>query len=184
MCSIYYIHISYFKVNVLLFSALGDSLIALVFFNLNFLLIKAFRCFSIFEKFLINIVCISFAYIIIISVPTIIDRSLSFYTLEKIDQRGGGIKKEYLEKIYATEYVREHKLAEVRLTEQEQSGTVIIENDCIKLTEKGKKLASFSRFFRLHYLPKKRLLNGSYSDQIVDPFLNSSNPDFDYSCGK
>jgi hypothetical protein len=72
-------------------------------------------------------------------------------------------------------------LVDVRLTEQLQSGTIRIENGCVHLTPKGDRLASFSRFFRAHLLPKQRLLLDSYGDDLVDPFRHS-NTAVDYLC--
>ena len=80
-------------------------------------------------------------YALAISVPTVIDRSLSFYILEKLHQRGGGIQLARFEEVFTAEYVKEHRLVDVRLTEQLQTGTVLIENGCVKLTPRGERLA-------------------------------------------
>ncbi|HIP12441.1 MAG TPA: hypothetical protein EYG73_06960, partial [Arcobacter sp.] len=72
------------------------------------------------------------------------------------------------------------------LTEQLSSGTIIInQNGCVKLTEKGNTLASFSRYFRKNFLPKERLLMGEYSADLTDPFAHGavdSSKGFDYVC--
>ncbi len=70
---------------------------------------------------------------------------------------------------------------DVRLTEQQQSGTVVIRNGCVVLTEWGQTIATTSRFFRNHFLPKQRLLMGEYSDDLTDPFRNSVKR-VDYQC--
>ena len=108
-----------------------------------------------------------------------------FYILEKIQQRGGGIKKSSFDDVIIREYMLEHRLIDVRLTEQLQSGTITIENDCVKLTERGKIIAVFSRNFRKNFLPKKRLLMGSYTDELIDPFaftLLKDKSEFNYKC--
>ena len=110
-----------------------------------------------------------------------IDRSLSFYILEKIQQRGGGIKFDAFEQVFTNEYVKEHRLVDVRLTEQQQSGTIVINAGCVKLTAWGNTLATASRYFRGHFLPKQRLLMGEYTDALTDPFRNSSTQS-DYAC--
>ena len=99
-----------------------------------------------------------------------LDRSLSFYLLEKIQQRGGGIQKSGFEDVFIKEYMPEHHLVEIRLTEQLESGTIIIENSCVKLTKKGEILATISRYFRKHFSPKRRLLLGKYTSDLIDPF--------------
>ncbi|MES9956129.1 MAG: hypothetical protein ABW086_03680 [Sedimenticola sp.] len=169
LLAIYYVHVTYFKVDVVFYSALIDSTIAASLM----LILLFFVDFNSFEKSLLLIVWLLAGYSFAISIPTVIDRSLSFYILEKIQQRGGGIRLSGIEDVFTKEYIHEHRLMDVRLTEQLNSGTITIEDNCVRLTERGKELASFSRFFRKHFLPKKRLLMGEYSDTLTDPFRNS-----------
>jgi hypothetical protein len=77
--------------------------------------------------------------------------------------------------------MREHRLVDIRLTEQAESGTIVIEGDCVKLTPRGKRLAAFGQFFRKNFLPKRRLLRGEYTDQLTDPFMHSDAAP-DYMC--
>lgn len=170
---IYMIHVLYFQVNVLFFSAIWDVVIAAAGASVT-LWLTPFRCFGGFEKALIVIVWLLSGYTLAISVPTVIDRSLSFYILEKLQQRGGAIRQDKIEGIFVNEYVTEHRLVDVRLTEQLESGTIVIQNGCVQLTEKGEKIASFGRYFRKNWLPKKRLLMGEYSDALTDPFRDST----------
>ncbi|MEJ5227773.1 hypothetical protein [Thermodesulfovibrio sp.] len=165
-----YIHMRFFKVNVVFYSSLIDVLIAVV---ITSLLLFFVRIYDIFEKFIILILFLSTGYAFAISVPTVIDRSLSFYILEKLEQRGGGILKERFRDVFINEYLNEHRLIDVRLTEQLESGTIVVEGNCVKLTKKGYVIAKLSRFYRKNFLPPKRLLMGEYSDDLVDPFRNS-----------
>jgi hypothetical protein len=143
--------------------------------------LKWFRGFTAFEKLQLLLIWLLLGYSFAISVPTVIDRSLSFYILEKLQQRGGGIKLADFDQVFTQEYVKEHRLVDVRLTEQQQSGTIIIKDGCVKLTAWGQTLATSSRFFRNHFLPKQRLLMGKYSDDLTDPFRNSP-AKVDYLC--
>ena len=60
-----------------------------------------------------------------------------------------------------------------------QSGTIVIKNDCVLLTPKGNKIASFGQFFRKNLLPRQRLLREQYTDELVDPFKRSDKlPDY------
>jgi len=88
---------------------------------------------------------------------------------------------ENFEEVFTKEYTKEHRLMDVRLTEQLESGTIEIENGCIKLTTRGNIIATFSRFFRENFLPKQRLLMGIYSDVLTDPFRGSERVP-DYKC--
>ena len=178
---VYVIHVRYVPVNVVFYSAMLDDVLAT---GLTLLLLAALGWLRSFSRFEIaQMVCIwlLLGYSFAISVPTVIDRSLSFYILEKLQQRGGGIKLDAFDQVFTQEYVKEHRLVDVRLTEQQQSGTIVIRNGCVLLTDWGQTIATTSRYFRNHFLPKQRLLMGEYSDDLTDPFRNSVNRS-DYQC--
>ena len=178
---IYVVHVRYVPVNVVFYSAILDDVLAT---GLTLLLLAAIGWLRSFSRFEIaQMVCIwlLLGYSFAISVPTVIDRSLSFYILEKLQQRGGGIKLDAFDQVFTQEYVKEHRLMDVRLTEQQQSGTIVIRNGCVLLTDWGQTIATTSRYFRNHFLPKQRLLMGEYSDDLTDPFRNSVKR-VDYQC--
>ena len=178
---IYYVHISFFNVNVVFYAAIGDGVVAAFVTAALLFGVDYFRVFGGSEKTLLLVIFLLGGYSFAISVPAVIDRSLSFYILEKLQQRGGAIKQDSFEQVFTQEYVKEHRLVDVRLTEQLESGTIVIENGCVKLTEKGGAIASFGRYFRAHWLPKKRLLMGQYTDDLTDPFRKSAES-MDYIC--
>jgi hypothetical protein len=181
LLAIYVLHVRYVPVNVVFYSAILDAVLAMI---LAIILVATVRWFKVFTRFeILQLCCIwlLLGYSFAISVPTVIDRSLSFYILEKLQQRGGGIKLDAFDQVFTQEYVKEHRLVDVRLTEQQQSGTVEIKDGCVKLTAWGQTIASSSRYFRAHFLPKQRLLMGKYSDDLTDPFRNSVER-VDYRC--
>jgi hypothetical protein len=181
VCCIWLIQVRFIKVDVVFYSALGAVGVATLTQVLIFHSLAVFKVFAPFEKFQHFVCCALIGYAIAISIPTVIDRSLSFYILEKLQQRGGGIQQEKFEKIFTGEYIREHRLVDVRLTEQLESGTITIDGGCVRLTSKGENFASFGRFFRRNFLPKRRLLLGEYTDQLTDPF-SRSDVEPDYLC--
>ncbi|MFT4247502.1 MAG: hypothetical protein QM581_05615 [Pseudomonas sp.] len=181
LLAVYFIHMRYFRVNVVLYASVLDAVIAVILVAAFLALLRFFRDFSALEVTQLLAIWLLGGYLFAISVPTVIDRSLSFYILEKLQQRGGGIREDAFDQVFTHEYVREHHLMEVRLTEQLQSGTILIENGCVKLTPRGDRLASFSRFYRRNLLPTHRLLMGSYTDALTDPFRNSRMSS-DYRC--
>ncbi|MGN7837812.1 hypothetical protein [Stenotrophomonas sp. 22385] len=180
LLGIHLLHVRFFAVDVVFYAAIGDALLAAVLTGL-LLLVPALRRFTVTEKVLLIAVWLLGGYSFAISVPTVIDRSLSFYILEKLDQRGGGIRQDAFQDVFTREYMVEHRLVDVRLTEQESSGTVRIEHGCVLLTDKGRRVAAMSRFYRQHFLPKQRLLLGKYSDDLTDPFRHSRQ-DVTYQC--
>lgn len=176
----YVIHSLYFKVNVVFYAAILDGIIAAALCA-GLLALPWFKALCGVEKLQLIVIWLLLGYSYAISIPTVLDRSLSFYILEKIDQRGGGIREDAFPDVFTKEYMKEDRLVDVRLTEQLQSGTIIIRNGCVLLTNKGRELAHFSKFFRNTLLPKHRLLMGEYSDVLTDPFRNSTT-DVDYQC--
>jgi hypothetical protein len=176
----YIIHSLYFKVNVVFYAAIIDGVIATVICAI-LLALPWFKALSVVEKLQLIVIWLLLGYSYAISVPTVLDRSLSFYILEKLDQRGGGIREDAFPDVFTKEYMEEDRLVDVRLTEQLQSGTIVIRNGCVLLTDKGRRLAHFSKFFRNTLLPKHRLLMGQYSDVLTNPFRNSTS-NVNYQC--
>jgi hypothetical protein len=179
---IYVLHSLYLRVNVVFYSAILDGVIATALCGALLFALPWFRVLGQVEKLQLLVIWLLLGYAFAISVPTVLDRSLSFYILEKLDQRGGGIRQDAFAGVFINEYMKEDHLVDVRLTEQLQSGTITISNGCVLLTDKGRHLAQISRFFRNNLLPKHRLLMGHYSDVLTDPFRNSVT-DVDYRCG-
>lgn len=170
------------KVDVVLYASIGGAVIAafLCFAVLRFA--GGLHSLSTLEQAMLLCIWLLGGYAFAISIPTVLDRSLSFYILEKIQQRGGGVRRNAMERIFIDEYVREHRLVDVRLTEQVESGTVVVRDGCVMLTPRGQRLASFSRAYRRHLLPVRRLLAGEYTDALTDPFRDS-HVVADYGCG-
>lgn len=179
LCAVWLLIVNFFKVDVVFYSAIWAAVIAVAVQAVLVFTTPLLRGCSSVEKIQQLVSCVLLGYIMAISVPTVIDRSLSFYILEKLQQRGGGIQLAKFNYIFTTEYMREHRLVDIRLTEQTESGTIVIDGDCVKLTPKGNNIASFGRFFRQNLLPKQRLLMGEYTDQLTNPFQRSDvTPDY------
>lgn len=178
----YLIHVWYFPVPVVLYSALLDAALAALVTTLVIVLFRRSIPLGGFEKVLLVTLWLVGGVTFAIAIPTVIDRSLSFYILEKLQQRGGGILRSELEHMFITEFIPESRLMDVRVTEQLESGTITLDNGCVRLTGRGDMLASFSRFFRTNLLPRKRLLAGEYTDALVDPFKQSPTGRMGYEC--
>lgn len=180
---IYLIHINFFKVGVIFYSSLIDSIIALIIFFGLYNSINFFKHITNFESSLIILLLFFIGYSFSISLPTVIDRSLSFYFLEKIRQHDGAINKTAMKQMFIDDYMDEYKLVEMRLTEQLKSGTIELKGNCIVLTKRGYLVTTFSDFFRKNFLANKRLILDSYSDQLTDP-LKDSKINNEYLCKK
>ena len=178
---VYTLHVKFFEVDVVFYSAILDAFIASLFVQILIFINLIKNPFNSFEKFQIFIITALIGYSFAISVPTVIDRSLSFYILEKIHQRGGGILHKDFESIFVNEYTKEHMLVDIRLTEQLESGTITITDGCVELTDKGDLIQRISSFFRSNFLPKRRLVMGDYTDKLTHPFDNI-NIQPEYAC--
>jgi hypothetical protein len=175
------IHFLYFPVRVVLYDTLLDIVIGLVPFAIVYALVLRERLVLSRPEFVLSLlVSLLIAVNYAISIPTVIDRSLSAYILEKLAQRGGAIQFSAFPRIFTDEYMKEHRLVDIRLTEQLESGTIRIENGCVRLTDRGRLVATVTRFYRTHFLPKQREIMGSYTDALTDPFRNST-PE-NYAC--
>lgn len=178
----YVLHAWYVPVSVVLYGALVDAGLAAVATLVVMVLFRRRLPFTGFERVLLVWIWLLGGFAFAITIPTVLDRSLSFYILEKLQQRGGGIREAELEHVFVTEYIPEFRLMDVRITEQLNSGTVTIEDGCVRLTPRGEVLAGVSRFFRLNLLPKQRILDGVPTDALVDPFANSPKGPMGYEC--
>tara|TARA_B100000768_G_C11221165_1_gene350591 strand:+ start:49 stop:672 length:624 start_codon:yes stop_codon:yes gene_type:complete len=172
--AIYLVHINFFEVQVILYSALLDSSIALIIFGAISLSLKNKLNLNFFESVLIILLLSLIGYSLSLSLPTVIDRSLSFYFLEKIDQHDGSIEKASMRDIFINDYIDEYKLVEIRITEQLESGTIRLDGSCVSLTKRGYLISKFSNFFRKNLLANNRLILDEYSNQLTDPLGNSS----------
>lgn len=179
---IYVVHIWYFPVRVIFYSAIQDVILAALASGCLAVLLRRRLALSQFELVLVAVIWLLGGYAFAISGPAVLDRSLSFYILEKLQQRGGGIRQDAMARVFVDEYMPEFRLIDVRLTEQLQSGTIEIVDGCVRLTKWGSELASLSRFLRAHFLARHRLLAGVYTDALVDPLARSKRGPQGYEC--
>ena len=178
---VYLVHARFLPVDVVLYSAIADAVVAAALATGLLWWLRWFQPLGAFEKHQLTAIWLLLGYAFAISVPALIDRSLSFYILEKLEQRGGGIRQDAMAGIFIDEYMREHRLVDVRLTEQLASGTIVIEDGCVLLTRKGERMAGFSRAVRKYMLPRHRLLMGRYSDELTD-IHRPGTPPGNYAC--
>lgn len=176
------IHNLYFHVNVVLFSTLLDVVFSLIIVMGILSTFKWFRKFTSFEILSVAIILVLTGYVYAISLPTLIDRSLSIYLLEKINQKNG-VDLNVVDQLISKEYVKDHQLAKVRITEQLESGTIVIKNGCVLLTPKGEFIVKIASYIQKNLLPKKRLLMGEYNDSLTDPLARKSSTE-EFSCPK
>jgi len=179
---VHLIHFRFFVVDVVFYAALFDVFLSAGFLVMMyaFFLRKRLKI-SRQNLVLSSLLGLSGGYIFAITIPTVIDRSLSAYILEKLVQRGGAVQEDALDQIFTEEYIPEFKLMDVRLQEALSSRTVIIDSNCILITAKGRRVAGITQFYRRNFLPKKRRLMGEVTDVLVNPFKRSGK-DVDYLC--
>lgn len=169
-----FLHSQFLPVRVVLYDALLDAAVAGVLTAIACTLWVQHRStVSREEMGLSLVVALLLTTLYALSIPTIIDRSLSVYMLEKLAQRGGAIRRDAFDEILKQEFFPEHRLVDIRLTEALNSGTVTVADGCVRLTPRGVMISDFTRFFRTTLLPKKREINGRFTDDLTDPFRKS-----------
>lgn len=176
------VHMRYMVVDVIFYEALKDLILAgFIVFAAYFIFLKKIFPLSLTNLVLTGLLGLSCGYIFSITVPTIVDRSLSAYILEKFSQRGGGIEQDALYDIFIEEFIPESQLMDIRLQEAFSSGTLKLNGSCIQLTPKGERVAKTTQFYRQNFLPKRRLLLGRVTDELTNPFRHSPQV-VDYLC--
>lgn len=166
-----YIHFSQFQVHVILYACITDLLIAGALVVPAHFLLRRDRWREHGLELGLSAV-IGALSIVLYSVlgPTVIDRSLSIYLVEKVEQRGGAVAEAAIPALIVEEYMPEYRLVDVRLTEQLYSRTLRLEGECLRLTPRGRAMAQAVRFYRAHFLPKRRVLRDEVTDQLTHPF--------------
>ena len=154
LLTVNFIYVRIYEIKVVLYSVLISSLISLLIILLIFLKLTYFRIFSKFEAFLFFILLMFTGSLYSLSIPTIVERSLTIYMLEKIKYSQNGIHVNDLEGSILQDYIIEHKVIQKRLSEQTISGTISLGQDnCVRLTKAG----SFTLFlidaYRGNFLP-------------------------------
>lgn len=178
------IHFQFFRVYVVLYSCLLDALIASLIVLPAYGFLRYAKGGLATTEFTLAALVGNLAIVVYaIMGPTVIDRSLSIYIVEKLANRGGHISEAALHDVFVKEYMPEYRLLDVRLTEQISSGTAVIKDGCISLTPRGAFIASAMSAYRKFLLPKKRVLMGQVTDELTDPFRNHT-PQVDVTCSK
>ena len=169
-----FLHFQYVTVAVILYACMWDALIASVLVLAGYCFFRRRAPALLPTEFALTAIA-SNLLILLYAVmgPTVIDRSLSVYIVQKIDQRGGEVAESSMPAIFVEEYMPEMALVEVRMTEQLTSGTVVIKDGCIRLTGKGRLASQFADAYRRTLLPQKRLLLNEVTDKLTDPFRNA-----------
>lgn len=168
------IHFNFFVVDVVFFACVLDLFITLLIVApLAWWLLSRRKTLTPTEMTLTGLLCTVTLVLYSVLGPTVIDRSLSFYLVEKLKQRGGEIAYDAFPEIFIKEYMPEYRLMDVRLMEQFSSGFSELQGNCVVLTDKGRMVAGFMDFFRRNMLPKKRNLFGEITDRLTRPFDNA-----------
>jgi hypothetical protein len=141
--------------SVTLYGSIFGSFVAALISLLILGKLKFFRIFSSFEKYLIISIFLLVGYSYSITIPTIIDRSLTIYMLGELKNSPSGIEKAKLEQDLTDSYIRDYQLIPTRILEQIVSGTITVENNCIKLTRTGMYIAEISQFYKNLFLPTR-----------------------------
>jgi len=182
LLAVNYFHFRALPVNVVLYGALSDVVVSTAIAGLASWYVIFCKEVNHLVFAQLVVIFVLLGYIFAITVPTVIDRSFSLYILEKLQQNGGSVRQSAFDGAIVEEFMREHRLSDARLTEQLQSGTITIKDGCVALTPRGQLIASLALWYQEHMLPQHRLLMGTYSNDLTNPFREPSRMS-DYRCG-
>jgi hypothetical protein len=172
---VHILHFRFVTVRVVLYDAIVDAvlaaLIAAIFAGFWTRLRRGLNGVEVGLSLLSGFQCM---VLFAVLVPTVIDRSLSMYVLEKLVQRGGAIREDAFDAILKQEYYHEHRVVDIRLTEQLNSGTILIEDGCVRITPRGERIAWLTRWYRTTLLPRQRDIRGQFVDDLTDPFRRAA----------
>ena len=158
----YYIHINYLPISVILYSTIIDLLLSIFVTAIVFKIIFKKKWSFFFKPLNLSIILcfLSIGINFCILVPTLIDRSLSVYFLEKIYENKGKMEIENIDEMIINKFFLEKKLGRIRIEEQKNSSTLYVKNNTVYLTEFGFVVVNFTKWFSRNLLPKKRIIYG------------------------
>lgn len=111
-----------------------------------------------------------FGYAVIITFPSLLDRSISMYILATIAKSGKQVPVERIQKLFEVGYVRDTYTVNKRLNEQIATGNILIKDETIFITERGMKT------FSLH---KSLASLFNISKKFVDPNIKEINQEIE-----
>lgn len=136
---IHVLHFKYLTIHVILYSVILDIILTSILINIYYV-IKLQSINQIKKNIQPTILLASLALNYGLIIPTTIDRSVSLYLLNVIATEQNGKSYRDIESAISKKYIREMKVIDQRLIEQNETGTIIIKNNKVVLTKKGKLL--------------------------------------------
>jgi hypothetical protein len=175
-----YLHFEFLPVRVILYACILDSVIASALVG-GAVYIFARKALDRIDTTLAFVLANALVAIYAIMGPTVIDRSLSLYIVEDVEQHGGTVSQAAMHDIFVREYLPEFRVVDLRITEQLQSGTLRLDHGCLRITPRGQALAAFVRWYRSVLLPRRRVMLGVETDALRHPFAHTT-PVVDARC--
>lgn len=167
------VHFRLFPIEVVYTSVIFDGVIAVGCYHL----LKFFFSNKIYPLNFANIIIFTQSVALYAFIPTIVDRSLSIYVIEKIAQAQNGLRLSQIDNLFVDNYIVDHKLLSVRLTEQSAGGTIdpqALEDGCVRISDKGLLAVKIISILRIATLPNTRLVLGEETTDLRNPAENSS----------
>ena len=150
------IHFHFFNPQVILYSLLFDLIvslmivvISLVIINKTFFLYKN-ALFTLFFLISTSQALVIYAFV----VPTAIERSLSVYLLERLESSQGMLSISDFNNIAEHDYFNDMSVIETSIDEQVSTGSIVIIDNKVVITDKGKRLVKIFSFVKRYLLPK------------------------------
>lgn len=130
-------------------------LLALFLFVLNKM---NYKYFDIKDSIIIILLCFSINIFVFCMVPVTIERAISVFMLNYMDNNNEYTKEE-IEKVFIEKYVYEYQAFEKRFEEQIYTGTIENNGESYHISKKGKFLVDCFHFIKELYNVKGKVLN-------------------------
>ena len=156
------IHFHFFTPQVILYSLLFDLVVSLAIVIVGLVIMN--RTFYLYKNLLLTIFfLISTSQALVIYsfvVPTAIDRSLSVYLLEELENNQGALSISDFNNIAKHDYFNDMNVVKTRINEQISTGSIVIIDNRVILTDKGKTLIKIFAFVKKYLLPQNNTKGG------------------------
>lgn len=150
---IHWFHGRVLGMTVILYGSVLDAALAILGTALLFHFMRFRRSWDLEPIFFFSSLFLALV-IYCIMVPTLVDRSLSVFVLETVEQKKR-IDESKLEGVILSRYLKEMDVTNQRIQEQLASGTIVRRGNEYVLSPWGHTIVEITRFYKENLLPRK-----------------------------
>lgn len=112
---------------------------------------KKIFCFDIKDSIITLLLCFFINIFVFCMVPVTLERSISVFMLNDMNNKGNEYTKEEIEQVFIDKYVYEYEAFEKRFEEQLYTGTISYNQGKYTISDKGKKMVDMFYLIKILY---------------------------------